>query len=66
MELYGNFRVSGVTHYEFGEDYINLKFKGKSRIYRYCVSYQVEIMKGLALAGRGLNTYVNKVNPRFR
>ncbi len=66
MELYGNFRVSGVTHYEFGEDYINLKFKGNSRIYKYYVSYQVEIMKELALAGKGLTTYVNQEKPSFR
>ena len=66
MELYGNFRVSGVTHYEFGEDYINLKFKGKSRIYKYYVSYQVKVMKKLALLGKGLTIYVNQEKPSFR
>jgi len=66
MEVYKNHSVSGVTHYEIGNDYIALKFKGKFKIYRYYVSYQVEAMKSFALAGRGLNTYINRVNPRFR
>lgn len=66
MEIYANYRVSGVTHYEIGEDYIKLKFKNKSRIYTYYVSYQVENMKALALAGSGLNSYINRVNPKFK
>lgn len=66
MEVYKNHSVSGVTHYEIGSDYIDLKFKGKLKIYRYYVSYQVEAMKSFALAGRGLNTYINRVKPRFR
>lgn len=66
MERYNNYKVSGVTHYEIGEDFIKLKFKNKSRIYTYYVSYQVENMKALALAGSGLNSYINRENPRFR
>lgn len=66
MELYKNFVSSGVTYYEIGEGYIDLKFKGKSKIYRYYISYQVEKMKPLAFAGRGLNTYINKSKPSFR
>lgn len=66
MELYKNYSVSGVTHYDFGEDYIDLKFKNKSKIYRYFVSYQVEAIKSLAIAGRGLNTYINKIKPSFK
>jgi hypothetical protein len=66
MELYANYKFSGVTHYEIGENYIDLKFKGKSKIYRYYVSYQVEKMVEFALAGKGLNTYINKEKPKCR
>jgi hypothetical protein len=66
MEIYANYRVSGVTHFEIGEDYIKLKFKNNSRIYTYYISSQVEIMKALSFAGKGLNSYLNRVNPRFR
>ena len=66
MELYKNIGVSGVTHYALGEDYIDLKFKGKSRVYRYYVNHQVEAMKLLAIAGKGLNTYINRVRPNFK
>ena len=66
MELYKNHRASGVTHYEFGDDFIDLKFKGKSRIYRYYISYQVTEMKLLAIEGKGLNTYISRVKPNFK
>lgn len=55
---------SGVLAYEFGVDYINIQFKGTSRIYRY--SYQsagrenIETMKVLAKNGDGLNSFINK------
>lgn len=55
---------SGVLAYEFGTDYIDVQFKGISRVYRY--SYQsagreyVETMKVLAQNGNGLNSFINK------
>lgn len=55
---------SGVLAYEFGVDYIDIQFKGTSRIYRY--SYQsagrenIETMKVLAKNGDGLNSFINK------
>lgn len=55
---------SGVLAYELGADYIDVQFKGTSKIYRY--SYQsagreyVEIMKVLAKNGDGLNSFINK------
>ena len=66
MELYKNHNASGVTHYEFGNDYIILKFKGNTKTYKYYISYQVEAMKSLAIAGKGLNTYINRVKPSFK
>ena len=55
---------SGVLAYNPGADYIEVQFKGTSRIYRY--SYQkagranVETMKALAKSGNGLNSFINK------
>lgn len=54
---------SGVTLYESGDDYINLRFKD-GKTYRYD-SFKpgivhVEKMKELAQAGAGLATYVNQ------
>jgi len=55
---------SGVYSYEFGEDYIDIQFKGAHRVYRY--SYQsagrdnVQTMKRLAQSGDGLNSFINR------
>lgn len=60
---------SGVLAYEIGIDYIDVQFKGTSKIYRY--SYQsadrenVETMKELAQSGNGLNSFINK-NVKYR
>ena len=57
-------RDSGVLAYATGTDYIDVKFKGTSKVYRY--SYQkagkenVETMKALAQSGDGLNSFINK------
>lgn len=63
MERYANKRGgSGVSAYEIGSDYIRVRFSSGS-IYQY--SYRkagqshVESMKRLALAGSGLNSYIN-------
>lgn len=65
MEKYKNSgKDSGVSAYERGVDYINVKFSETSRIYTY--SYRkagrmhVENMKSLAQSGKGLNSYINK------
>jgi hypothetical protein len=55
---------SGVTHYEIGDDYINVKFKGKSDIYTYSYSrsgkHHIDTMKKLAIKGLGLSTYISQ------
>lgn len=71
MKNYSNFNGdSGVSTYEIGSDYIDVKFNGTSRIYRY--SYKggagqkhVEEMKALAKNGSGLNGYINS-NVKFK
>ena len=64
MAIYRNLGGnSGVSSYEIGSDYIQVKFNGTSRIYNY--SYRkagrthVENMKSLAQRGSGLNGYIN-------
>jgi len=55
---------SNVCAYEIDAEYIDVKFNGTERIYRY--SYKsagrenVETMKKLAQRGNGLNSFINK------
>jgi hypothetical protein len=62
MEKYKNSN-SGIYSYEIGDDYIKIRFKSSSKIYRY--SYRkagnrnVDNMKSLAIRGSGLNGYIN-------
>ena len=62
MENYRN-SDSGVRSYAIGDDFITVQFKDGD-IYKYSYSSagtrNIEIMKGLALRGRGLNTFINK------
>ena len=63
MKAYKNLSGdSGVTHYEIGNDYILVKFKGKTTKYKYSNlitgSTHVETMKQLAENGLGLCTYI--------
>jgi len=55
---------SNVSEYEIGADHIIVKFLGTISTYRYSYSKagqnQVESMKKLAQAGRGLNSYINR------
>ena len=55
---------SGVQSYEIGPTFIKLKFKSRSKVYEYTYAKEgqrhVEKMKSLALAGDGLNSYINK------
>lgn len=54
---------SGVVAYEIGRDFIAVRFAGGDT-YRYTHAKpgrtQVEAMKALALAGRGLSTYISR------
>ena len=61
LNLSGN---SGITAYEIHDDYIDIEFKNGG-IYRYSEASVGEtnlaIMKALAIAGAGLNAFINKV-----
>jgi len=61
LNLSGN---SGVTHYEIGDDFILVKFRGEGPPYRYSHAVageeHVERMKALATAGRMLGTYISQ------
>lgn len=63
MERYKNLSGgSGVSGYEIGNDRIKVYFKtGTNYLYTYASagSYNIEYMKRLAAAGRGLNTFIN-------
>ena len=54
---------SGISGYEVGPSSITVEFKdGHTYLYTYTVPgrEEVEAMKQLAIAGDGLNTYINK------
>jgi hypothetical protein len=64
MERYRNLSGdSGVTDYEFGADFILVRFRGRVA-YRYGHTrpgqHHVDRMKALAVAGRGLGTYISQ------
>ena len=65
MEAYKNLGGdSAVTGYEIGADYITVWFKTSHNGYRYSNaktgSGNVQHMKSLAVAGSGLNTFINQ------
>lgn len=55
---------SGVSAYEVGDSFIKVKFKTSSPIYVYTHiksgQHHVEAMKQLAVAGHGLQAYINR------
>lgn len=63
MEAYGNLGGnSNVTAYEIGNDWIKVQFRdGAIYTYTYQSAGQVNIeqMKKLAAAGRGLNSFIS-------
>lgn len=70
MQPYGNLSGdSGVQAFELGDDYIEIRFKGQSRKYRYTSREigveNLEVMKKLAIAGKGLATFINQ-SPRIK
>lgn len=69
MNLYKNNNLdSNVAYYEYGVDYISVKFKNTAKTYTYTYSsageVNVEKMKSLADRGSGLNSYIN-LNVKF-
>lgn len=65
MEHYKNLGGdSGVSSYEIDSSSIKVKFKTTSKVYVYSYvrpgQHHVEKMKELAVAGHGLQTYINK------
>ncbi len=70
MERYINSgRDSGVDSFEIGDDYIEVKFAGTFKKYRYSYMragrHHVDQMKVLARRGSGLNSYINS-NVKFK
>ena len=63
-QRYGSDRTdAGVTHYAVGPGYIALQFKSAERyLYDHTVPGrpEVEAMKNLAHAGKGLTTFINQ------
>jgi hypothetical protein len=54
---------SGVTGYEIGADYVRVKFRDNSvylYIYASAGADNIEQMKKLAVAGDGLNVFMNR------
>ena len=69
MKRYPNLSgKSGVVRYEIGPDYIDVEF-GSGAVYRYSHDSagqdDIEEMKQLALAGRGLSTYISQEDPPY-
>lgn len=65
MERYKNLGGdSGVAAYEIGDDFIKVQFNDGS-LYLYtnqsAESNNIEQMKRLAIAGRGLNSFIGRV-----
>ena len=65
MKRYANrTRESGVTHYELGEDWIEVRFSKSAQTYRYSTgkigAKHLREMKRLAKAGQGLATYISQ------
>ena len=64
MQQYRNFHGgSGVESFEVGDNFILVRFSGSAKVYRYSYGkagvVHVELMKSLALGGKGLNSYIN-------
>jgi hypothetical protein len=61
-------KVSGVKAYRIGDDFIVVQFHGPKTYtysYRSAGKQAVERMKQLALASRGLSTYITQHDPKF-
>ena len=65
MQRYSNLAGnSGVLAYKIGSNYIDVQFESGGGVYRYTYSStgkeEVEEMKRLAAAGKGLTGYINQ------
>jgi hypothetical protein len=60
---------SGVVAYAIGKDYVDVKFRGRDEVYRYSErsagQAAVEEMKLCAAAGRGLSTFISRIQPGY-
>ena len=69
MERYKNLGVnSGVSAYEIGAESITVQFSsGAVYLYTYksAGSSNIEKMKSLAVAGKGLNSYINRYVKKY-
>ena len=70
MQRYANIGGdSGVSGFEIHDSSITVSFTGTSRSYTYSYSsagqHHIEAMKQLAVAGNGLNAYINH-NVKFK
>jgi len=70
MERYKNLGGdSDVSAYELGDTFIRVKFKSTPRVYVYTYilpgQLHVEKMKSLAVAGHGLQAYINHYKMRY-
>lgn len=70
MQRYGNLNGrSGVEAFEIGDDWIKVRFHDNPRVYVYASPRiprdKIVQMKQLALAGRGLATFISR-NPDVR
>lgn len=70
MQPYRNLSgKSGVAAFEIGDDFVKVLFRDNPRIYLYSTppiaAAKIEQMKGLALVGRGLATFISQ-NPDVR
>ncbi|MCW3092842.1 MAG: hypothetical protein JWP81_3911 [Ferruginibacter sp.] len=61
-------KKSGVTGFQIGEDYIIVQFDD-ARKYKYSYDTEkkstIEKMKSLAMAQKGLSTFISRNNPEF-
>lgn len=69
MKQYKNLSgKSGVVAYAIGRDFVDVEFRAGSR-YRYSQASagddDIEQMKKLAVAGRGLSTFISREQPAY-
>ena len=62
-------KISGVRSYRTGDDYIFVQFtNGATYLYTYSSAGKknIETMKKLALANKGLSTYISQKKPAYQ
>lgn len=65
MQPYGNLSgQSGIVAYEIGEDFVKVRFRDNPDLYVYSTAKiaaaKIDEMKRLAVAGRGLATFISR------